>query len=49
MRRFEASRFDRLMGEVRWALRYLPDLLTGIAMLGGALVLIPILTAFMRG
>lgn len=45
--RFRASRRARIVGDVRYALRYLPDLLAGVLLLGGALMLVPILAAMM--
>ena len=36
--RFKASRIDRLRGDVRWALGFLPEVLAGVAF--GAFLLI---------
>lgn len=44
-KRFKASRLDMILGDVRWAMGYMPDLLAGVLLLGGVLVLVPILAA----
>ena len=46
-KRFRASRIDMILGDVRWAMSYLPDMLAGVLLLGGVLVLVPILVSMM--